>query len=324
MDRFTGAIADAAVRGVDLDGAVSEIDLNAQIGRIDVNDLLDRVDVDDLLDRVDVNRLLDRVDVDRLLDRVDVDRLLDRVDVDRLVDRAGIESIIARSTGQVAGGILDVVRRQVVAVDLIVLRVLYGLTGRSFADQPAGPDRLVADMDDPVLRPSDVREADQVVGRYAGPLVRVLALALDVGLASALFTLGTALLGWVLSGVLGLQVSGGAGTGALFGAGLVVWFVAYWTATLSVGGRTPGMGVVGLRLLRADGQPLQLLRVAVWTLVLPVSAVFGAGYVLALVGGRRQTLHDRAAGACVVYDWGRHGADGDTPLARWIEDHDEG
>lgn len=311
---LAGLVADAAVRGVDIDAAVGEVDLDRHLARVDVNALLDRVDVD---------RLLEHVDVDRLLERVDVDRLLERVDVQALVQRAGIADIVAESTGQVAGTALDTVRRQVVAVDLVLMRLLYRLTGRSFDRMPAGPQALVGEAEDPVLRLDEVGVPEEMAGRYAGVISQVLATGVDLAFATGLFTAFTAAVGWVLNGVLGLDIGGGAAPGALFFAGLLTWMATYWVATLSVGGRTPGMGLVGVRVLRVDGEPLSLGRVVTWTLALPLSLPFGAGFAVMLLGAHRRTLHDRVAGAAVVYDWGRRGAAGDTPLARWLAAVDE-
>ena len=328
---LAGLLADAAVRGVDLNAAVAEVDLDGHLARVDVNALLDRVDVDRLLDhvdvnllldRVDVNRLLDRVDADRLLDRVDADRLLERVDVQALVQRAGIADVVAESTGQVAGTALDSVRRQVVAVDLVLMRLLYRLTGRSHDRMPAGPAALVSGTDDPVLRLDEVGVPAEMAGRYAGLLSRLLAVGADLTLSTGLYTAFTAAVGWVLNGVLGLDIGGGGTPGALWFAGLLGWMAAYWVSTLTVGGRTAGMGLVGIRLLRRDGEPLGLGRVVAWTAVLPLSLVFLGGFAVMLLGPHRRTLHDRTAGAAVVYDWGRRGAAGDTPLARWLADTD--
>jgi len=126
--------------------------MNTMLERVDVNGLLDEVDLDRLLDRVDLDRLLDRVDVDRLLDRVDVDRLLDRVDVDALMNRVDVEALttranvgelVARSTGQVAGSTLDLVRRQAVGLDTLIMRFVDRLLGRDPDAQPLGPPELV-------------------------------------------------------------------------------------------------------------------------------------------------------------------------------------
>jgi len=71
-----------------------------------------------------------------------------------------------------------------------------------------------------------------------------------------------------------------------------------------VAGQTPGMGVMGLRLLREDGRRVRLRqalkRVATFYVTL------GLGSFLIPVTARRRALHDTVAGTVVVYDWGDH------------------
>lgn len=337
---LAGAIADAVIAQVDLNGALTRVDLDEVLAQVDINGLLERVDVNRLLDRVDVNRLLDRVDVDRLvdradpdriLDRVDPDRLLERVDVERLVVRARIAEIVADTTNQVAGGAVDTVRRQVVGIDVVVMRLLYGVTGRSTGDLPSGPPALAemregkSERSDQQVRADHMRplsdeqvRARNMDGRYAGIVVRALALAGDLGLATSLYSLGSALLAYLLTTAFGLEGLGSQGV--LFGVGLVVWLAVYWIGTLTVGSRTPAMGLVGLRVVRRDGTPMSSGRLAVWAMTLPLSLILGLGYAMMLVGGERRTLHDRLADAAVIYDWGRKGPT-ESPLTRFIENH---
>ena len=80
-----------------------------------------------------------------------------------------------------------------------------------------------------------------------------------------------------------------------------------------VAGRTPGMSVLGLRLLRADGRPVRLRqalkRVGTFYLTL------GLGSLLIPVTERRRALHDVVAGTVVVYDWGSHAPDVERAIA---------
>jgi hypothetical protein len=134
-----------------VDDLLDRVDVNRLLDRVDVNRLLDRVDVNRLLDRVDVNRLLDRLDVNGLMDRVDVNRLAASVDVDSILEtvdleaavrRAGVPEIVAESTGRVAGSALDLARRQIAGLDVVVDRLVNRLLGRDPAVEP-GPPALV-------------------------------------------------------------------------------------------------------------------------------------------------------------------------------------
>ncbi len=308
---------------VDPDRLLDRVDPNRLLDRVDPNRLLDRVDPDRLLDRVDPNRLLDRVDPDRLLDRVDADRFMDQVDVDRimarvdvnaLVERAGVADIVADSTGAVAGSVLDTVRRQVVALDTIVERTTYRLTGRNPARRPTAP---------PLLATTAGQVADgrsQVTGTYAGPLSRLLAFIIDVLVAFWSFTLVAAGTTWVLQNV-GLAVPEDQQWTILGFALFLSWCFLYWVVALVLTGRTIGKGVLGLKVLSADGSPLVGWRAVVRTLVEPVSVASAVGVLAALFTQRRTTLHDWVGRTCEVYDWGDRPAELPAPLTAWINNH---
>jgi hypothetical protein len=134
---------DALLERVDLDRVLARLDIDALVQRVDVDALVQRVDVDALVQRVDVDALVRRVDVDALVQRVDVDALVQRVDVAALVERAAVGDIISRSTGEVASNTLDLLRRQLVGLDVIALRFVNRVLRRDPASLPAGPPMLV-------------------------------------------------------------------------------------------------------------------------------------------------------------------------------------
>jgi uncharacterized RDD family membrane protein YckC len=316
---------DDIVARTDLDALLDEVDPDRLLDRVDVNRLLDRVDVDHLLDGVDVNRLLDRVDVDRLLDRADVDRLLERVDVEALVQRARVPELVAESTGQMAGSALDLVRQQVVALDVILMRVLVGgLLRRDLERLPAGPGALVGDETGEAPTPAGAAGAAgtfAVTGHYAGPLSRLAAYAGDLAAATASFTAVSAGLAYVLGVVFGLDIDP-AQTGPVWLGLLVVWMFAYWWASTAVAGRTPAMLLLGLRIVARDGSALRQRAAVVRTLLLPVTTVpFGIGFLGLLLDRERRALHDLGAGSVVVYDWGGRTARLPSPLGRFLSEH---
>lgn len=333
VDRLVGPLRDAIlasidpndiVSRVDVDEIVTRIEVQALLDRVDVNAVLDRVDVDELLDRVDVNRLLDRVDPDRLLDRVDPDRLLDRVDVDRLMDRVDvdrvvgrvdIDGIVASSTRGVLGSLIDVVRRQLVGLDTILVRSLQRVRGIDPNAWPEGPPALVDGED---------RGRYDVSGRYAGPLTRLAANAGDVAAAFGLFTLASAGLGYLAVILFGVSFNPAQQSGPQWFVPLALVGLLYVWLSVAIAGRTPAMAVLGVRVVDREGRPLSGSRALVRTLVLPVSALaFGAGFLGLLFGRERRGLHDVAAGSTVVYDWGDRRASMPTPLGDWLSRHEE-
>ncbi len=77
--------------------------------------------------------------------------------------------------------------------------------------------------------------------------------------------------------------------------------VGFWTLT----GQTPGMVLLGLRVLRADGGKVGLLVALKRFIGLMLSvSTLGIGFLMVLVTERRRALHDLLAGTVVVYDWG--------------------
>ena len=238
------AIVPSAVDAVDPDDLLGRIDVNKLVDRIDVDKLVDRVDVNKLVDRADIDQvlrqvaldaLLDRVDVDRLLDRVDIEPLLDRVDIEALVKRVDVEAIVARAkveslVGKSAAGMafstLDLFRRQVVGIDVVMLRMGDKMMRRDV--------RTVADT-----------EGASVTGQFAGPLSRLLAFAADVALLSVLFTFGLSVGTYLFNLFTGNSVnveltSGGPVWLAIF----ILWAILYILGTTEIAGRTPGKGLV--------------------------------------------------------------------------------
>jgi uncharacterized RDD family membrane protein YckC len=76
---------------------------------------------------------------------------------------------------------------------------------------------------------------------------------------------------------------------------LVLYCTAFWT----LGGRTLGMALLGLRVSRTDGRAVTWGRALVRALTLTFLSV---GFLWSLVDARRQAVHDKLAGTVVVYD----------------------
>ncbi len=316
---------------VDLDEVMSRIDIESLLDRIDVNALLDRVDPDQLLDRVDPDRLLDRVDPNALLDRVDtneliartdlnaaldqvdLDAVMDRIDVKKVVERAGIPEIVQESTGHMAESMLDLVRRQVVAIDQVIMRITLKVGGRSAKDLPAGPPNLVG------KGATGEVATGQVTGHYAGPLSRLLAYVIDLFVILGGFTLFSVGVNFVFGNVisdLNVEFTREGLVGFLL---FWSWAYLYYAVSLAVAGRTLGMGIIGLRVVRKSGSPLKVHQAFVRTLVMPLSfIIFGLGFIGLLFGRKRRALHDWIAGTVVVYDWGDRPAEMSTPLTQWL------
>jgi uncharacterized RDD family membrane protein YckC len=138
-------------------------------------------------------------------------------------------------------------------------------------------------------------------GRYAGPVTRLVAWVVDVFVAHVLFALITVTVIVVVAIITGrsvhLQVPAAAG-----GPADLVWLFLYFFVSWATVGKTVGMNLVGLLVVRRDGSKLHAGRAAVRTLVLPFSFILGLGLVGIVVGREHRALHDVAANTVVVFD----------------------
>jgi uncharacterized RDD family membrane protein YckC len=297
---------------VDLDAVVAKVDLDAAVARVDLDAAVARVDLNAAADRIDVDRVVARADLDAAADRIDVGRVVARVDVDAIAASLDIDTIVARSTKGVFGSFVDLLRRQVVGIDEITMRALNRfLLRRDYASLPSGPPLAVHPEDAAV-------DGETMSGRYAGPVSRLGALALDLFVITSTFALlvaGTQFLVDVLFNTT-VDLEGTWVAAVLI---LVYGFVYFWFSQ-ALTGRTVSQALVGLKVIRADGKTLSPGAAAIRTLVLPFSIVlFGVGAIMALVDRQRRALHDLAARSTVVYDWGDRPAALPAPLTRFLE-----
>ncbi len=140
-------------------------------------------------------------------------------------------------------------------------------------------------------------------GCYAGFVTRLAAFLMDLITALALFTLGSAVIEYIVSALVGSQVhlSDAPIAAAIL---LAAWWTFYCAYPLSQAGRTFGMTVVGLRVVRVDGRDVDVLHSVLRVLVFPLSFVlFGLGFLFILFRRDRRALHDLIVRSAVVYAW---------------------
>lgn len=302
-----------------INAVLDRVDVDALIGQVELDDLLARIDINQLLDRVDVDRLLDRVDIDRLLDGVDVNRLVDRVDVQAVTKRANVGGLVAQSTSHVAGSTLDIARRQAVGLDTLIMGLVDRLLGRDPAAQPLGPPGLVSEKTEG--RPASAPGRTRVSGYYAGPLSRLLAYLID---SFVVFT-GAGLITTIIIGsinvVLEADLQWDWRAGVLGFVAFSIWFFLYFWVGVAISGRTPGMSVLGIKVVEREGPPVRPSHAAIRALVMPISIATVVGVLGIVFDARQRALHDVAAKTAVVYDWGDRPAELPAPLSQWLTDH---
>jgi uncharacterized RDD family membrane protein YckC len=134
---------------------------------------------------------------------------------------------------------------------------------------------------------------------YAGPVSRTLAYGLDALVVVTAFTGAAVTLGMIAS-VVGAQARDLAHAAAsAYLVALPAAFAVYNALFWMLAGRTPGLALLGLRVVAVRGHSLSLS----WPSALVRAVVLGLfpiGALWALVDRRHQALHDKIAGTVVV------------------------
>ncbi|HEY7916305.1 MAG TPA: RDD family protein [Acidimicrobiales bacterium] len=160
----------------------------------------------------------------------------------------------------------------------------------------------------PTVKPIEGRQ-----GHYAGAVSRLVAFGADVGASWGLFTLGAAGLTFSVQLVSGHNFSLSSHQIVSLIA-LVVWEFVYFSYQWASGGKTIGMALLGIRVVRTDGSPIGPRQAVFRTLALPLSfLILGLGFVGILTNRDRHALHDHLAGTAVVYSW-----DARAARLRWL------
>jgi uncharacterized RDD family membrane protein YckC len=225
-----------------------------------------------------LDRLAGLVPVDALLRQVDINELLDRVDIERLVARVDLDAIVEQSVKAATRGVLDLLRDQLARLDAIITQAM---------------DRIVR-------RGRQTETPTEVRVPTAGPATRLPAFVID--LVFALLTFATmvaaaiACVDFVTGAALHIQIHPEIGIPSI-----VAWLFLYFFGSWATVGRTPGMALLGVRVVAGHSEIVPAGRAAVRTLVLPVAFIGGLGLLGILLGRNHRGLQDVAAGTLVVY-----------------------
>jgi uncharacterized RDD family membrane protein YckC len=154
-------------------------------------------------------------------------------------------------------------------------------------------------------------------GHYAGAVSRLVAFGADVGASWGLFTLGAAALAFTIQLASGTKFSL-SNHQVLSLVAAAIWEFLYFTYQWTLSGKTIGMALLGIRVVRADGTPIGVRQALIRTVTLPLSIIaFGLGFLGILTNRRRYAWHDRFAKTAVVYSW-----DARAARLRWLARQD--
>jgi uncharacterized RDD family membrane protein YckC len=149
---------------------------------------------------------------------------------------------------------------------------------------------------------------ETLYGQYAGFVTRLLAYIIDQLIIAAVISLVTVVAGFVMQSLNINEVIGAQRIAQVIMTILALLLIISFLILYNIGfwmlaGQTPGKRLMGLRIVRTDGERITLgpaIRrwVGYW-----LSAILFLGYLWVLVDDRRQALHDKLAGTLVVYTW---------------------
>jgi uncharacterized RDD family membrane protein YckC len=140
-------------------------------------------------------------------------------------------------------------------------------------------------------------------GHYAGAVSRLAAFAIDLAVSSGLFAIALSVISYVVHLLTGRQITWNKES-IIVAVVYAGWEFLYFAYSWSVGGKTFGMAVLGIEVVRSDGADLDSRRAVLRTLALPLSfLLLGLGFVGILLQREHRALHDLIAGTAVVYAW---------------------
>jgi uncharacterized RDD family membrane protein YckC len=220
----------------------------------------------------------------RLIDSAMVDRVWDR-----FLDSEELEQIVARVAE--SQEVRDALASQSVG--------FVGDLGRRAGEALRTVDDTLQTFIWRVLR----RPRREGRAEEAGFVTRVVALTLDATLLSTAFFLASTIVAFIGTTFFGAHHQASAGALVIGGA---LWFLLaglYLVTFWALGGETPGMRFLGIRMRGADTAGLGLGRAVRRLFGFALSAIpFGAGFLPVLFGRNRRGLHDRIANTEVLYE----------------------
>jgi uncharacterized RDD family membrane protein YckC len=213
-----------------------------------------------------------------LVDKV-WDRLLESEEVQRLIERIAEAPEIRNALASQGVGLLEDLGRQ-------VRRIAHGLDG--------AVERVARGL---VRKPPRTEPTDN-----AGLVTRALGLAIDAAIINGTFFLLSAGFTFIVTAVFGDFETTSAPALALGAVTFIAIMCGYLLFFWTLAGQTPGMRLLGIRLIDFDGSPRLTMRTAVRRLIgVVLSAIpLGLGFLMVLVSDRRRGLMDRIANTEVI------------------------
>ena len=144
---------------------------------------------------------------------------------------------------------------------------------------------------------------DSLQGHYAGFASRFLSFVVDMVIITAIYLLVLAAISFSARILTGRDIAFHRGDIWVI-IGYAIWAFIYFARCWGANGRTAGMAVFGVQVLRDDGGDVSGRKAALRALAFPLSfLLLGLGFLGIVLGDRRRALHDVIAGTTVIYCW---------------------
>lgn len=145
-------------------------------------------------------------------------------------------------------------------------------------------------------------------GQYAGLATRLVAFIIDrlivTGITTVvLFVAQFALETFGINAWLSISQLAQVILGLLVFVVIILIAVSYNLGFWLLVGQTPGKRIMGVRIVRTNGERLRFRDAVVRYVGYWVSAILFLGYLWILVDNRRQGFHDKMARTLVIYSW---------------------
>jgi uncharacterized RDD family membrane protein YckC len=138
---------------------------------------------------------------------------------------------------------------------------------------------------------------------YSGFVSRFVGYVVDLGVSTGIFMLALAAASFAASLVTGHAINWSRGNIGVAIA-LAAWEFVYYAYSWAAAGKTFGMALLGVRVVRRDGADVDVPHAIIRTLAFPLSFLLcGLGFAGILLGRERRALHDVIADTAVVYTW---------------------
>jgi uncharacterized RDD family membrane protein YckC len=140
-------------------------------------------------------------------------------------------------------------------------------------------------------------------GHYAGITTRAGAFVIDIAIVVLLFSVTGSAIDYLITALFDPDFSLKS-TSVVPDLLLVLWALLYFSYPVAIGGRTLGMAILGLKVVRADGDDVDGWHALLRAIALPLSfLLLWFGILLIVLRRDRRALHDLIASTSVVYSW---------------------